>query len=62
MGKVTGTYSGIHGDGMSYKEATEKKAAVERLNYSVGAKNRELEIKPMKDGSGKFYVEERFKK
>ena len=45
-----------------YKEAQEKKAAVERLNCTVGAKNRELEIKPMKNSDGKFYVEERFKK
>lgn len=62
MGKVTGTYSGIHGDGMSFKEAMEKKAGVERLNATVGARGRELEIKPMPGNEGKFYVEERFKK
>lgn len=62
MGKVTGTYSGINGDGMSYKEAQAKKAGVERLNATVGARGRELEIKPMPGSKGKYYVEERFKK
>ena len=62
MGKVTGTYSGITGEGMSYKEAQEKKAEVERHNATVGARGRELEIKPMPGTKDKYFVEERFKK
>lgn len=60
MGKVTGIYSGITGEGMSKKEAEAKKHSVERLNAQVGARNRELEIKTLPNG--KYYVEERFKK
>jgi len=60
MGKVTGIYSGYYCDGMSRREAEEKKRGVERLNAQVGARNREVEVKTLPNG--KYYVEERFKK
>ena len=59
-GKLSGTYSGYNGNGMSRAEAEDQKRAVETLNAKVGARGREVTVVERPDG--KFNVEERYKK
>ena len=54
MGNI---YSGLYQNGYSsQKEASDQKKAVERLNSSLGIRDRTVEVK--QNSSGRYYVEE----